>query len=150
MTYPSPRHDVSLGPILFEEPVPVTAPAVSLSPRHNEVLQEPVLSEESVHATAHVASLSPRRYVEYQVPDLIAPVVSDTSPSCDESRDPTPTWDDFFQYMENQEPGLVAEPDVSIIHVAFPKRASGSLTQSSMVVQGNHIRHSCNICPQIS
>ena len=136
----SPRHGiVTQETVLSEEPVHATAPVASRSPRHNIVSQETVLS-------AHVAPPSPKRDLEYEVPDLIAPVASAPSPRLDAPTDPSPTWEDYVQYMETQDAGLDAEADDSAVCVATPKRDSGRRTQSSMVMQGDQIRHSCNIC----
>ena len=128
----------TFSPVTYQSPVsqvPVPATAHVASPSLTHVSQEIVLSEGPAHATTHVA-------------DLNAPVSSAPTPRSDEQRDPPPTVEDFFKYTKTQEPDHVAEPDISRVHVATPKRDSGNRKQSSLVVQGTQIRHSCNKCPK--
>ena len=76
-----------------------------------------------------------------------------------ENEDVSLTWNDFFQYMQNQGPGLLTEPVTFTSSIAEPGNTNGSsesspkqrrgrksLAQSNMVVRGNTVRYSCNIC----
>ena len=62
--------------------------------------------------------------------------------------DSSHTWEDFFKYMECQEPELVTEPFVFKAPTTISKERQnvGKDTPSRMVVVGADVRYSCHLC----